>query len=262
MTQRPVVLLTGASRGIGAATAVELARRDCDLALVARSADGLARISAAAQAEGAEVVVLAEDVAGDGAATRILEGVRGRFGRLDALINNASILEPIAPLRDVDVAELARTLAINVLAPLALLRAALPLLRASHGRILNVSSSAAHLPIEGLGAYCVAKAALAMLSRVLAAEEPDVTVLQVQPGPVDTDMHVALREDGHGISDERRAYYQRLRDENQLLQPGVPAARFAWLALEAPADWSGRDIAHDDRMIPSDPAPSRRGRRG
>lgn len=249
MTRRPVLLLTGASRGIGAATAVEAARRGFDLVLVARSANGLKRTAEAATAAGAAVETLAADVADDGVARRVVALIVERFGRLDVLINNASVLDPIAPIVDLGEDELRRTLGIDVIGPLALIRASLPLLRASRGRILNISSSAAHLPIAGLGAYCISKAALAMLSRVLAAEEPDVTVLLVQPGPVDTGLHVALREDGHGISDERRLYYRSLQDEGQLLAPEVPAARFVWLALEAPHDWSGRDIAHDDPAV-------------
>ena len=250
MTDRRVVLVTGASRGIGAATAVQLAHRGCDLVLVARSADGLERTAAAARDAGATVETIAVDVAEPGAAVRVLERVRSRFGRLDALVNNASVLDPIAPLAEVAEDELHATLAIDVLAPHALTRAALPLLRAGRGRILNVSSSAAHLPMQGLGAYCIAKAALAMFSRVLAAEEPDVTVLLVQPGPVDTGMHVSLREEGHGITEDRRAYYRSLLEEGELLRPEVAGARFAWLALEAPTAWDGQDIAHDDPAVP------------
>ena len=249
VTRRPVLLLTGASRGIGAATAIEAAHRGCDLVLVARSADGLARTSEAAATAGATVATIAADVADDGVARRLVDLTEERFGRLDVLINNASVLDPIAPIADLPEEALRRTIDIDVIGPLALTRAALPMLRASGGKILNISSSAAHLPIAGLGAYCIAKSALAMMSRVLAAEEPDVTVLLVQPGPVDTGLHVALREDGHGISDERRAYYRSLQDEGQLLAPEVPAARFVWLALEAPRDWSGRDIAHDDPTV-------------
>ena len=249
MTRRPVLLLTGASRGIGAATAVEAAHHGCDLVLVARSAEGLARTAEAATAAGAAVETLAADVADDGVAGRVVDLVMQRFGHLDALINNASVLDPIAPIADLGEDELRRTMGIDVIAPLALIRATLPLLRTSRGRILNISSSAAHLPIAGLGAYCISKAALAMLSRVLAAEEPDVTVLLVQPGPVDTGLHVSLREDGHGISEERREYYRSLQEEGQLLAPEVPAARFIWLALQAPRDWTGRDIAHDDPAV-------------
>jgi NAD(P)-dependent dehydrogenase (short-subunit alcohol dehydrogenase family) len=250
---RPVVLVTGASRGIGAATAVELAHRGVDLVITARSDAGLRRTAEGIRAAGAAVLDVAGDVAAPGAAEGLATAVAERFGRLDALVNNASVLDPIAPLADVDPAELTRTLAIDVTAPLALVRATLPLLRAGRGRVLNVSSSAANLAIEGLGAYCIAKAALAMATRVLAAEEPDVTFLSVQPGPVDTDMHVALREDGHGISADRRAYYHRLREEGELLHPSVPAARFAWLALEAPRTWSGHDVAHDDPSVPTVP---------
>lgn len=250
MTSRPVVVLTGASRGIGAATAVALARSGADLALVARSEPDLQRAAREAEAAGATVVVVAADVASAGVPESIVLQAQDRFGRIDALVNNAALLDPIAPLGDVKSAELTRILDVAVVAPLALVRHALPLLRATEGRVLNISSSAAHLPIRGLGAYCVAKSALAMATRVLAAEEDRVTILSVQPGPVDTGMHVSLREKGYGIDDERRAYYRRLQTQGELVAPEVPAARFAWLALNAPAEWSGRDIGHDDPTVP------------
>lgn len=246
MTVRPVAVVTGASRGIGAATARQLAHRGADLVLAARSPRGLADTAEAATQAGARVLPVTTDLAGDAAATDVVERTLEHFGRLDVLVNNAASLGPIAPLGTVDRDPLVTTLALNLLAPLGLVRAAAPALRAAGGRVLNLSSTAATQPMAGLGTYGLTKAALAAATRVLALEEPGITWLLVQPGPVDTDMHVALREDGEGIDPERRSYYHELNEQGGLAAPDQVGARIAWLALHAPAGWNGREIGVDD----------------
>jgi NAD(P)-dependent dehydrogenase (short-subunit alcohol dehydrogenase family) len=246
---RTVALVTGASRGIGAATAKQLALAGCDLVLVARSRELLERTADEAQGAGGDVLSVDADLSVRGTGTRVVDLALDRFGRLDAVVNNAARLEPVEPLGTVDLAELEKTLRLDVMAPLELLQMAIPALREASGRVLNVSSTAAHTAIAGLGAYCAAKAALAASTRVLALEQPRITWLLVQPGPVDTDMHVLLREGGDGISADRRAYYRQLQRDGALVAPEVAGARFAWLALHAPVDWSGQEIEPDDSRV-------------
>lgn len=243
MSHDAVAIITGASRGLGAATAVELARRGADMVLVARDHTGLDGTAAAVSATGRRAHVHVEDLSTAGAGDRIITAALERFGRVDALINNAAMIEPIKRLARLSDDALHHALAVNVRAPAALIRAALPALRAVRGRVLNLSSSAARTPIEGLGAYCVSKAGLEMLTRVAYLEEPEVTFLSVEPGPVDTDIHVALRTPSQELSGERQRFYQDLRDDGQLEAPDVPAQRLAWLALEAPRSWSGRHLS-------------------
>ena len=104
------------------------------------------------------------------------------FGRLDALVNNAGILEPIAPIAEADPQAWQRSWAVNVLGPVLMTRAALSHLRESEGRIVHISSGAANRPVVGWGAYCTTKAALNHLNRVLALEEPTLTTIAVRPG--------------------------------------------------------------------------------
>jgi NAD(P)-dependent dehydrogenase (short-subunit alcohol dehydrogenase family) len=122
--------------------------------------------------------------------------------RLDLLVNNASDLgpSPLPGLADVPLAAVRRVYETNVLAPLALTQVFLPLLRASHGAVLNISSDAAVEAYAGWGAYGSSKAALDQLTAVLAAEEPGLAVYSVDPGDMRTEMHQAAFP-GEDISD-------------------------------------------------------------
>jgi NAD(P)-dependent dehydrogenase (short-subunit alcohol dehydrogenase family) len=126
----------------------------------------------------------------------------GRLGRLDLLVSNASDLgpSPLPSLADVPLAAARQVLEANVLAPLALVQAFLPRLRASRGTIINLSSDAAVEPYPGWGPYGASKAALDQLTAVLAAEEPELSVYAVDPGDMRTEMHQAAFP-GEDISD-------------------------------------------------------------
>jgi NAD(P)-dependent dehydrogenase (short-subunit alcohol dehydrogenase family) len=190
-------LVTGASRGLGLALARALAERGWRLVLDARGADALA----AARRELAgltDVTAVAGDVA-DGEHRRALVAAAG--GRLDALVNNASVLgpSPQPPLADYPLDVLERVYRVNVLAPLALVQLALPVLPAG-GRIVNVTSDAAVEAYAGWGGYGSSKAALEQLTSVLAAEQPGLRVYAVDPG----DMNTRLQQEafpGEDVSD-------------------------------------------------------------
>src|SRR5262245_23199507 len=185
----PVALITGASRGLGAAVAVALAARGWRLIVDARH-EGTLREAAAGF--GAGVIAIAGDVADPAHRAELVAAVH-RLGRLDLLMNNASTLgrSPLPPLSDYPVDELSRVYAVNVLAPLALAQPLLPVLARSGGRLVNVSSDAAVEPYPGWGGYGSAKAALDQLTAVLAAERSDLRAYAFDPGDMRTDMHQA-----------------------------------------------------------------------
>jgi NAD(P)-dependent dehydrogenase (short-subunit alcohol dehydrogenase family) len=246
MTDRPVILVTGASRGIGSAVARWLAAIGCNLALVARSVAHLNASAAEIGQLGGTALVLPGDIAASDFCAHAVAETQARFGRLDALINNAGIFEPVASTADADPAAWQRTLAVNLLGPFYLSRAALPALRRRRGRIVNVSSGAATLALPAAGAYCVSKAGLNHFTRVLAAEEPAVTAVAVRPGVVDTDMQALIRRLGPAaMPAEQAAYYRRLKTEGRLEPPAIPARSIAWLALRAPSAWSGKFLDYD-----------------
>ena len=249
MTDRPVVLLTGASRGIGAAAARQLLSRGCNVAIVARSPKGLEAVTAeAARAE--RVLSLAGDVARASDCRRMIDDTVARFGRLDALINNAGILGPVARLADAAPDAWHYNLAVNLMGPFYLAQAAIPHLRSTRGRIVNVCSGAALKAIEGWSAYCVAKAGLIHLTRLLAAEEPDITSVALRPGVVDTGMQTLIRKEGPDVMTPARiTHFKQLKEQDQLLDPAVPAEKMTWLALKAPPALSGMFLDYDDPRI-------------
>ena len=247
----PTVIVTGASRGLGRATAIALARMGAFVVLNARSADALAAVKADIEAAAGRADILAGDVSEPDVAERLVAAAVLATGRLDAVINNAAVVSPLARIAESDPFEWQRNLQINVVGPYLITQAALPhLRRAPQGRVINISSGAAVRPVAGWSAYCASKAALNMFNAVLAEEEPEIVALAVRPGVVNTAMQAALREQGRQAM--KPEAYQRFIDyyqRGELLPPERPARSLAVLALHAPRAWSGRFISWDDPEV-------------
>jgi NAD(P)-dependent dehydrogenase (short-subunit alcohol dehydrogenase family) len=185
-------IITGASRGLGLALARALARRGWTLAIDARGEREL-ELAAAELSELTDVTAVAGDVS-DPWHREVLLARAGTS--IDLLVNNASLLkgpsaDPRAPqpeLARYPISDLQRVLSVNVLAPLALVQAALPLM-ADGAAVINITSDAAVEPYEGWGGYGASKAALDQLTAILAAEQPRLRVYAVDPGDMRTRMH-------------------------------------------------------------------------
>jgi NAD(P)-dependent dehydrogenase (short-subunit alcohol dehydrogenase family) len=178
----PTAVITGASRGLGLAVARALTGEGWQLVLDARDGELLRRTAPAG------AVLVPGDVSDPDHRLALRDAVGPQ---LDLLVNNASHLGPSPQplLRDYPLEELRRVYEVDVLAPLALTQALLPLLRG--GTVVNISSDAAVEAYEGWGGYGSAKAALDHLSAVLAQENPELRVLSFDPGDMRTDMHQA-----------------------------------------------------------------------
>src|SRR4051794_28565225 len=194
-------LITGGSKGFGLALAESLVGDGWSVVIDGRDRSALDEAVAALRRLSAGQAV--DGIAGDVADPSHREALVGAVaGGLDLLVNNASTLgpSPQPTLAQYGLDEYRRVLDVNVVAPLALSQALLPLLRERHGTLVNVTSDAAVEGYAGWGGYGSSKAALEQLSNVLAAEEPEVLVYWFDPGDMRTEMHRAAFP-GEDISD-------------------------------------------------------------
>jgi NAD(P)-dependent dehydrogenase (short-subunit alcohol dehydrogenase family) len=164
--------------------------------------------------------------------------------RLDVLINNAGVIEPIARLSETDPAAFARAVQINLSGVFHGMRAAIPVMRAQGaGTIITVSSGAAHNPLEGWGAYCCSKAGAAMLTRVAHLEEgaAGLRVMGLSPGTVATDMQVTIKASGvNPVSQLDPAVH---------IPADWPARALLWMCGPGGDDWLGREVSLRDEGI-------------
>jgi 3-oxoacyl-[acyl-carrier protein] reductase len=239
-----VVIVTGASRGIGAAAAAALGKAGASLMLTARGAAQIEAVAQAITADGGKAAACACDVSDWTAVQRLIAATQQRYGKIDALINNAGVVEPIAVTAESDATVWARSIEINLVGAYHAIRAVLPpMLAAGGGTIVNLSSGAAHNPLEGWSAYCSAKAGLAMLTRAIALEYAPrgIRVFGFQPGTTDTDMQVLIRASGiNPIS--------KIPREN-LTPVAHPAAAIVYLCTSAADDLAGKDFSLRDEAF-------------
>jgi 3-oxoacyl-[acyl-carrier protein] reductase len=186
-------LVTGGSRGIGAAIVLRLARDGADVALTYVSKpDEAAKTVDAATALGVRAVAIQADSADAAAVTSAVDRAAKEFGGLDVLVNNAGVAK-LAPIDDFTLADFDRTYAINVRAVFVATQAAVKHM-GDGGRVINIGScNAERMPFAGGAAYAMSKAALVGLVKGLARDlgPRGITINNVQPGPVDTDMNPA-----------------------------------------------------------------------
>lgn len=226
------VLITGPGRGIGAATARLFAAHGARLGLAGRP--GAALDAIAAETGG---LALACDVADSAQVAAAVASMVERFGMLDVLINNAGVIDPIAPLDTVDPADWGRQIDVNLKGVFHGMRAALPVMqRAGGGTILTVGSGAAYNALEGWSGYCASKAGAIMLTRAAHLEAGDtVRVLSLSPGTVATDMQAAIRDSG--VNPVSRL------DWSAHVPPEWPALALLWMCAPDSDDFRGGEVS-------------------
>lgn len=184
-----VVIVTGASAGIGAATARLLAKNGARLALAARSGEKMSALAAELTAQGHDVLAVPTDMSKPNEVKALIETVRKHFGRLDILLNNAGI-STCCPLEKMVDAEFQTMFDLNVLGTLHAIQGAIPVMRAQGGGlIVNISSMVSRQTWPSMGAYAATKHAQNCLSETLRVEvaKDNIRVSVVFPGNTDTD---------------------------------------------------------------------------
>ncbi len=239
--QDKVVIITGASRGIGAAAVRAFVAAGARVAACARDK---AQITALADDLGPSILPLVCDVADWSSVHGAVSSVRDRFGRIDVLVNNAGVIEPIAHLAEADVSDWCQSIDINLKGVFHGMRAVLPVMRAQGaGTIINVSSGAATNPLEGWSAYCAGKAGALMLTRAAHLEEGPhgIRVLGLSPGTVATDMQVKIKASGvNPVSQIDFATH---------IPADWPARALVWMCGSEADAWLGRDISLRDEGV-------------
>lgn len=190
------VLITGASRGIGAETARVFAAAGWNVAMSARSGDALGDLVGEL---GECALAIPCDVSRYWEVAAAVDACVATFGRLDALVNNAGVIEPVAHLADADPDAWDQVIDINLKGVFHGMRAALPvMIAAGGGTILSVSSGAAHSPVEAWSHYCASKAGVAMLTRCVDKEQrgQGIRAMGLSPGTVATRMQREIKASG------------------------------------------------------------------
>ena len=238
-----VVLITGASRGLGLGLACLMAEQRVPLLLTARGESAIGKVAAGLRDGGSAVASVAAD-ASDSAAMDVAFRVAASLGTLDAVVNNAGVLEPVDRVADVDIGAFDQHLRTNITGVLVGTQLALRHCAPSHPiRIVNISSGAAEHAYAGWGAYCCSKAAITMLTRVAAKENSDgaVSIVSVAPGIIETQMQNLVRTMPPSRFPEVQKFVH-LKESGALLHPVDAAVALDWLARFAPISLSGKFI--------------------
>ncbi len=245
MTEIRAAIVTGASSGIGRATAQRLAKDGCHLLAVGRDERALQATCDAIVTAGGVAHALVADVTASDAPKNIVAKAMGLFGRIDVLVNAAGIIASGA-VADTTDAAWDTMLDVNVRAPFRLIREATSALNASRGAIVNVSSVTGTRAFPGVAAYCVSKAAVDQLTRVAALEmaAAGVRVNAVNPGVVVSNLHRR-----GGMDDAKyAAFLEHSKATHPLGRPGSPedvADLIAFLASSQSAWITGTTVSVD-----------------
>jgi 3-oxoacyl-[acyl-carrier protein] reductase len=248
MSPRPVAIVTGASRGIGAASAVEFARRGYDVTIAARDGEGVEHVAAQVRGLGGQALAVVGDLADMAFAERVVRETIATYSRIDVLVNNAAWRE-LLTLRTLTLESWERTLRICLTVPAFMARwAAEQMERQGHGVIINVSSIQADMAGGFATPYIAAKGGLDSLTFDLAALYGPVGIraVSVRPGAIDTEMNRDYKDPaGASVSDRTRSHAE---DMIPLRRQGTPeeiARAVAWLASDEASYITGTTITVD-----------------
>lgn len=238
------VIVTGASRGLGYAITEFLLQASANVIAIARDCNSLEPLVATFPGS---LKYVAGDVCDPNTIQVALQLALEQYGRLDSVVFNAGVLEPVSKIANCDVNTWKQLFDINFFSIVASLPVVLPALRESQGRIIMISSGAATKSYQAWSAYGCSKAAMNHLVQDLGMEEKDVTSVSVKPGVVDTDMQRSVREQHAIFMDPEQAQkFTGLYDRGELKQAHDVAQVIGRLTLQAEKEFSGKSIDWED----------------
>ncbi|MEO0544237.1 MAG: SDR family oxidoreductase [Pseudomonadota bacterium] len=238
MTENRTALITGASRGIGEATARHLAADGWAVVLAARSSSDIDRIAAEITDIGGKALANTCDVADYHSVSAMIKATQERFGSIDLIVNNAGVINPIARLAESNPEEWSSVVDINLKGVYNVIHAVLPgMLETGSGTVINISSGAANAPLEGWSHYCATKSAVKMLTAMVHKEYGDkgIRCVGLSPGTVATKMQVDIK--ASGINPVSKL------DPDAHIPPEWVAKAIAWLADAGAANYLGTDFS-------------------
>ncbi|MDR6094232.1 SDR family oxidoreductase [Stenotrophomonas sp. SORGH_AS_0321] len=233
LIQDKIIVITGASSGIGAATARLLARSGATVVLGARRVDRLQQLVADIQADGGAAVAHALDVSARDQVQDLIDRTVAAYGRVDVIINNAGVM-PLSPLAALKVDEWDRMIDVNIRGVLHGIAAVLPQMQAQgHGQVINLASIGAHAVSPTAAVYCATKYAVWAISEGLRQESPSIRVTTISPG-------VTTSELAESISDTQGR--EAMRSFRATAIPAEAVARAIAFAIAQPAEVDTSEI--------------------
>ncbi len=239
-----VAIVTGASRGIGAATAVELARAGAKVVLAARSEAEIAKVADSIVSEGGSAIAKTCDVSSYSDVAALVAAAEEAFGPVDILVNNAGVIEPITHLATSDPEAWGKVVDINLKGVYYGMRAVLPSMQErKSGTIITIGSGAAHGAMEGWSHYCTTKAGALMLTKAVHKEAGAMGVrsINLSPGTVATEMQVDIKASGINPVSQL--------DPSVHIPADWPARAIVWLCGGAGERYAGEEVSLRDEDI-------------
>ncbi len=237
-------IITGASKGIGAATARRMSELGVKVVLAARSQSAIAALAEEINANGGEAITVACDVADYNQVNSAIAQTIMKFGKIDILVNNAGLIDPIGHITDISPDDWGKVIDVNVKGVFNMLHATLPAMVArGEGVVINISSGAATSALEGWSHYCSSKAAALMLTKAAHKEyaQKGIHVVGLSPGTVATDMQVNIKASGINPVSEL--------DPSVHIPAEWPAQAICWLATQDAKEFDGDDVSLRDEVI-------------